>query len=173
MSRYPEAYINYLIEFHGTRDYFECHEMMEEYWKKYKEKHWHTLIQLAVAVYHERQQNFDGSLRLYRKVLASLRTNHEELQRISIDVERLESIVKNQILNILNEGPYTPFNIPITDHDLVSNCVEICQRKNLIWCNIEDLSNMDLIHRHKRRDRTDVIQERLESKKHKQRKRKG
>ncbi|WP_218197281.1 DUF309 domain-containing protein, partial [Pseudomonas sp. 2995-1] len=63
---YPDAYIEYLIEFHGTRDYFECHEIMEEYWKKNKEKHWHTLIQLAVAIYHERQHNYDGSLRLYR-----------------------------------------------------------------------------------------------------------
>ncbi|WP_371919095.1 DUF309 domain-containing protein, partial [Pseudomonas sp. 2822-15] len=48
---------------------------MEEYWKKNKEKHWHTLIQLAVAIYHERQHNYDGSLRLYRKVLSAIRTN--------------------------------------------------------------------------------------------------
>lgn len=31
---YPEAYIEYLAEFHGSRDYFECHELLEEHWKK-------------------------------------------------------------------------------------------------------------------------------------------
>ena len=31
---YPEAYIEYLMYFHGNRDYFECHEVLEEYWKE-------------------------------------------------------------------------------------------------------------------------------------------
>ena len=33
VGEYPEAFISYLIEFHATRDYFECHELLEEYWK--------------------------------------------------------------------------------------------------------------------------------------------
>lgn len=31
---YPEAYVAFLHEFHTTRDYFECHEILEEYWKE-------------------------------------------------------------------------------------------------------------------------------------------
>ncbi len=31
---YPNAYLDYLVYFHGHRDYFECHEVLEEYWKK-------------------------------------------------------------------------------------------------------------------------------------------
>jgi len=30
---YPEPYLEYLIQFHAERDYFECHEILEEYWK--------------------------------------------------------------------------------------------------------------------------------------------
>ena len=35
MTQYPEAYTDYLCYFHGARDYFECHEVMEEYWKEH------------------------------------------------------------------------------------------------------------------------------------------
>ena len=30
---YPTEYIQFLIHFHGDYDYFECHEILEEYWK--------------------------------------------------------------------------------------------------------------------------------------------
>lgn len=57
MPIYSESYIDYLIHFQATRDYFECHEIMEEYWlENDRDKKWLTLIQLAVAVYHERQK---------------------------------------------------------------------------------------------------------------------
>lgn len=32
---YPTAYIKYLFHFHTDRDYFECHELLEEHWKQY------------------------------------------------------------------------------------------------------------------------------------------
>ncbi|MCD2486520.1 DUF309 domain-containing protein, partial [Staphylococcus aureus] len=50
---YPKAYIDYLVEFHATRDYFECHEILEEYWKedppKKRKRYWVGFIELAVA----------------------------------------------------------------------------------------------------------------------------
>ena len=58
---FPQKYIEYLVHFHGDRDYFECHEILEEYWKKIdngnKESIWVGLIQLAVANYHHRRKN--------------------------------------------------------------------------------------------------------------------
>lgn len=51
---YPKAYIDYLVYFHGLRDYFECHEVLEEHWKKddkaERKKYWVGLIQIAVAL---------------------------------------------------------------------------------------------------------------------------
>ncbi len=51
---YPEAYVAFLHEFHTTRDYFECHEILEEYWKEdppeQRKEYWVGLIQLAVLV---------------------------------------------------------------------------------------------------------------------------
>ncbi|MEH7501602.1 DUF309 domain-containing protein, partial [Neobacillus drentensis] len=28
---YPTEYIQFLAHFHGDRDYFECHELLEDY----------------------------------------------------------------------------------------------------------------------------------------------
>lgn len=51
---YPQAYIEYLEYYHGARDYFECHEVLEEYWKENPSSPlsaaWVGLIQLAVAM---------------------------------------------------------------------------------------------------------------------------
>ena len=48
---YPEAYIDFLVHFHGDRDWFECHERLEEYWKEHpddpKSDTWVGLIQVA------------------------------------------------------------------------------------------------------------------------------
>ncbi|MFA9556089.1 DUF309 domain-containing protein [Evansella sp. AB-rgal1] len=173
MNNYPKAYLDYLIQFHGTRDFFECHEIMEEHWKKdgYK-KHWLALIQLAVAIYHERQKNIKGSLRLYRKVLTHLRTDPSAISNLSIDVEALQNMIKMRIRNLLEEGPYEPINLPITDDSLIIRCKELCTDNYVSWCTIEDLDNESLIFRHKLRDRSDVIQERLASLKLKQTERK-
>ncbi|PAD68333.1 hypothetical protein CHH83_14265, partial [Bacillus sp. 7586-K] len=31
---YDQEYIDFLVHFHCDRDYFECHEILEEHWKK-------------------------------------------------------------------------------------------------------------------------------------------
>ena len=45
---YSQAYIDYLVHFHGDRDYFECHELLEEHWKKTKED---TAILFGLALF--------------------------------------------------------------------------------------------------------------------------
>src|SRR5690554_7691695 len=112
MKEYPLAYIEFLVEFHGTRDYFECHEILEDYWKEVdRSQHWPALIQLAVAVYHERQHNKKGSLRLYKKALNHFRTIRVPLKALAIDVDRLKVIVKNRMRNVLEDGSYEPLNL--------------------------------------------------------------
>ncbi|UCZ54708.1 DUF309 domain-containing protein [Bacillus shivajii] len=160
MSYYPKAYIEYLLHFHGTRDYFECHEVMEEYWKEYGGKKWLTLIQLAVAVYHERQNNQKGSLRLYEKTRYQLTNDPKLFESIGIDPKVLAEIVTNRIQRVRVNGPYQPLNIPITDDELIRLCKQQCSQKGYRWCGIENMDNKNLIYKHKLRDRSEVIQER-------------
>ncbi|MDQ0257704.1 putative metal-dependent hydrolase [Evansella vedderi] len=173
MTKYPKAYVDYLIEFHGTRDLFECHEIMEEYWKENGEKQWLVLIQLAVAVYHERQKNFPGSLRLYKKVLNFLKNDKKSFLELGIDSDVLEELVIKRIENMEKGVSYRPFNLPITDQVLLDRCKELCKENGLTWCFEEDIDNESLIFRHKLRDRSDVIKERLDSLQEKKRERKG
>ncbi|WP_252311764.1 hypothetical protein [Sinobaca sp. H24] len=51
---------------------------------------------------------------------------------------------------------------------LVQHCYEECARRRLVWQNKSDMADKELIDRHTRRDRSDVIQEREEQKKRKQ-----
>ena len=73
LLNYPEDYLSFLVHFHGTRDYFECHEILEEYWKetapKERDSHWVGLIQIAVALYHERRGNKQGATRTLTKAI--------------------------------------------------------------------------------------------------------
>ncbi|WP_133174958.1 DUF309 domain-containing protein, partial [Heyndrickxia sporothermodurans] len=89
----PEAYIEYLVHFHGDRDYFECHELLEEHWKltDIKNRHsvWVGLIQLAVSQYHYRRSNIVGAIRLMKKALNNLIENKNILITLKIDVNDL------------------------------------------------------------------------------------
>lgn len=172
MKNYPNPYMEYLVHFHSSRDYFECHEIMEEFWlENNREKKWLLLIQLAVAVYHERQKNINGSLRLYRKVLSYLRANPELLADLGIHGGDLEQQVKLRIKTILNEGNYEPFNLPLIDDMLIKKCRILTKEKGWLWLYEDDASNIELTFRHKRRDRSDVIEARKQSLVYKQKQR--
>ena len=68
MKPYPEAYIDYLLYFHAQRDYFECHEVMEEFWKEHpgdiRSRTYVALIQIAVGMYHIRRGNRNGAVKM-------------------------------------------------------------------------------------------------------------
>ncbi|PYZ94448.1 hypothetical protein CR194_02640 [Salipaludibacillus keqinensis] len=164
MEKYPQPYIEYLVHFHGSRDYFECHEIMEEFWiENNHDVKWLALIQIAVAVYHERQKNIDGGLRLYRKVLSHLRNDRGLLNDLSIHQSDLEQLIKSRIKNMLYEGPYQPLDLPIIDEALIEQCKQLAAKRGWEWssCEIEDTT--ELIYRHKLRDRSEVIQARQHS----------
>ena len=92
---YPEAYIEFLMYFHGNRDYFECHEVLEEYWKEVdpgnRSSHWVGLIQVAVGFYHYRRGNLAGALRTFHKAIKNIESNHNELIRLGIHSRKASS----------------------------------------------------------------------------------
>jgi uncharacterized protein len=161
---YPKAYIDFLIHFHTDRDYFECHEILEEYWKE-DEPHerkqvWVALIQIAVALYHHRRGNWAGAKRMMRKALLLVQQEQEAVERLGLDFSRLVQQLENRINNIKQQVPYQSMNLPIKDITLLQLCKNLCQELHLTWGKESDLSNEYLLHKHKLRDRTDVIKER-------------
>ncbi|MBB5172970.1 DUF309 domain-containing protein [Texcoconibacillus texcoconensis] len=169
MNHYPKPFIEYLTYFHGMRDYFECHEVLEEHWKDVKnqsnrsEDHWVALIQLAVALYHHRQNNYAGAKRLYKNAERLMSDNEQKLQELSINVDELIRRVKAQHQDVTASKAYQPIAIPLEDDDLIDLCKQKCQEEGHSWNENEDHALDDIIYKHKRRDRSDVISERKQA----------
>ena len=164
---YPKEYIDFLVHFHGDRDYFECHEILEEYWKKTDPANKNSilvgLILLAVACYHHRRENFNGAKRTLEKSIAIFKKNDIELQHMGIDPTHLIGALNLKLKDIRLENKYSSFSLPITDQSLLSTCQKMCLQNNLTWCQESDIQNKELIHRHATRDRSEVISERLKA----------
>jgi uncharacterized protein len=164
MTKYPISYIQYLAHFHGDRDYFECHEILEEYWKATdagnKKSIWVALILLAVSNYHHRRKNFSGATRTLIKAMEIFADDKEATSRLGIDPELLSGTLSKRKEDLLNRLPYTSFNLPVCDSELKKLCHEECRKNGFTWGASSDLQNPDLIHRHSTRDRTDVISDR-------------
>src|SRR4051812_25464043 len=135
---FPQEYIEYLVHFHGNRDYFECHEILEDYWKKIdnrnKESIWVGLIQLAVANYHHRRGNFNGASRTLQKSLRILSINKEGLRKLGIEFTLLVKQMNEQLIQIENNQDYQSTILPIYSKSLVEQCVNRSHELNMKWC---------------------------------------
>jgi len=160
---YPQSYIDYLVEFHATRDYFECHEILEEYWKADSEKtyehYWVALIQLAVGQYHERRGNVSGALKMYNSSLDKLQSFKEKELGIDLPKLILQLITHIERCGSL-EHVFSDINLIFTDERLAELCYQEAATRGLVWGESSKLENNELIHRHTLRDRSEVISER-------------
>jgi len=171
---YPKPFLEYLIYFHAERDYFECHEVLEEYWKEQhlQEKHWVALIQLAVGLYHHRRGNFVGALKMLKSSLKQIKKDEITFQKLHIQTEKLIPLMESRIKKVESKTEYTDFNIPLAP-ELEEQCKGICYANKQTWNATSPFDNQFLIHKHTLRNREDVIKEREYQKKQKQQKRGG
>src|SRR4051812_46052991 len=158
---FPQEYIHYLVHFHGDRDYFECHEILEDYWKKVdnrnKESIWVGFIQLAVANYHHRRGNFNGASRTMQKALHIFSINKEELSKLGIEFSPLYKQINEQLSNIEDRRDYRSVTLPLYSKSLVEKCKKCSTELNITWCSESNMNDLQLVHRHINRDRTSVI----------------
>ncbi|WP_096201037.1 DUF309 domain-containing protein [Bacillus sp. FJAT-45350] len=157
---YVKAYIDYLVYFNGYRDYFECHEVLEEQWKEDKEHKWVGLIQLAVGLYHFRRDNTVGALRMLKSSKKLILSYEKEISKLLIDTNQLIKELDEVIVRIETSKPYKDITIPLIDVNLFKKCEILCTENGYSWGNPSNLQEEYLIHKHTKRDRTDVISER-------------
>ncbi len=156
MPYYPNAYIAYLKEFHHTRDYFECHELLEEYWKEHPDSPhrttWVGLIQVAVGSYHHRRGNILGAIKMLSSAVKQLRA--EDLTLLGIDAERFMMLLDSRIVQLRQQPdqPFIDLNIPVQDEQLRPYAKPIPGYAPDAY----------LIDKHTLRDRSDVIAARAE-----------
>jgi len=171
---YPEEFVRYLVHFHGDRDYFECHEILEEYWKEVDARNKNSIlvgwIQLAVCQYHHRRGNYAGALRMMQKALGIFRKELAAIHIFGIDGDMLLSMLQTKEKEIKKHIPYKSMYLPILDPYLKEKCKLVALTEGLPWEKDSNLNHSAIVHKHRVRDRKDVISDRLQSLKNKNRK---
>ncbi|WNB93669.1 DUF309 domain-containing protein [Bacillus sp. NEB1478] len=161
---YPKAWIDYLTFFHTDQDFFECHEVLEEHWKEegMTGNLWPGLIQIAVALYHQRRGNMNGARRMLTSGIKKLSSEKSALNNLGIDSEHLLEKLKNRKKEIEQGLDYKTFILPLTDELLEACCVE-AEKRGKVW-ELNRNPDETIVHKHKLRDRTQVIEERDQQK---------
>lgn len=138
---FDKAFQAYNIQFHVHRDYFECHEIMEDAWKEKptftKQDPEVALIMLATALYHLRRQNTQGATTLFNKTKYLLSLNKHTLN----DYLYVDDLIAT-IETLQHTLVYQPIKLPLKKIHYLPEVI---------------LPTDDIVHKHKRRDRTDVI----------------
>jgi predicted metal-dependent hydrolase len=164
---YPQEYIDFLVHFHCDRDYFECHEILEEYWKKIdpgnKDSIWVGLIQIAVSCYHHRRHNFNGAKKTLEHSIRILTNYMDQTVKLGLNGELLVKMLNKRLEVILKGETYTSFNFPINDQSLIQQCHKFAKEEGFYWGSQSSTASEEIIHRHKLRDRTYVIEERIQA----------
>jgi predicted metal-dependent hydrolase len=160
---YPEEYVKFLAHFHGDRDYFECHELLEEYWKEHPQSPyrvtWVCLIQSAVGMYHYRRGNIAGAAKSLEGSLRRFRP--EELSELGVDAEVWRERLEATVTALRNgDKDYRDIDVPITDERLLARGRYACESMGVPWGAPSRMEEPELIHRHTLRDRSDVIEAR-------------
>jgi uncharacterized protein len=169
-KEYPQEYIHYLAEYFGSRDYFECHELMEEYWKDNPQSPfktcWLVLIRISVCLYHARRGNWTGAVKLMGKAAEEVEV--ELFDKLGLDGAKLKEQLKQTAQEWrLAEVTYADIELPITDAQLREAAEQKCKDLGYTW-GIHGLEAGDnVIHRHRTRDRSEVVRARAESAKRK------
>jgi predicted metal-dependent hydrolase len=166
---YPRAWIDYLIYFHTDQDFFECHEVLEEHWKEegMTGNLWPGLIQIAVGLYHQRRGNMNGAKRMFTSGIEKLATVNAELAVLGIEsVPLFDHLTKRK--SEIDQGlDYQTFILPLTA-DLLKVCQDEAIGMGKVW-GLNTAPDDSIVHKHKLRDRSQVIQEREQQKRTKNR----
>jgi predicted metal-dependent hydrolase len=146
-----------LIHFHATRDYFECHELLEEYWKStgMEEEIWVALIQVAVGVYHARRGNRKGAIKMWQSAIQKLR--HVTTIKTGLSLEELHDAVIHWTARAESNGEFEDPMLPFVDVEFEQDLMQTAKEKGYQWGSPSNSLDKSLIHRHTLRDRTAVI----------------
>lgn len=161
---YPQPYLEYLVQFHAERDYFECHEILEEFWKSApaaeRQAVWVGLIQIAVGLYHQRRGNWRGAGKMLGSALNIIRQHPEDIRRLGLDSAALTQLLEERLEEVRCGAPYRSMTLPIQEEALRRAYEQACALRNVPVTRDSDMSDHYLLNKHMLRDRSDVYAER-------------
>ncbi|QHT64012.1 DUF309 domain-containing protein [Paenibacillus lycopersici] len=121
-----------MVLFNTDRDYFECHEVMEELWlEEGRNLLYQGLLQAAVGLHHWRNENFSGAVKLFKQADSKLVQYPDE--QMGIDLRRLRADVAGSLALLVGEEDrllapaFAPFRLVITDERLMMESEALAQ----------------------------------------------
>lgn len=113
-----EKYFEFIDTFQNQRDFFKCHEILEEIWieetKCETRKHLSiNLLLISVGLYHWRNKNFKGAIQVFENSLNNYDEVSMEMESIGIDSKILKKIVLDIVDNLKNKQDYREVFLPI------------------------------------------------------------
>ncbi|BCU80682.1 hypothetical protein JIR001_04650 [Polycladomyces abyssicola] len=117
-GEYPELYVRFLCLFNLERDYYTCHDVMEELWlEEGRDLFYQGLLQTAVGLHHCRNQNTGGAVKLMTAALNKLVSYPDVF--MGIDVAKLKQDVEaylDQLQDCARQSiPHDDLTIEILD----------------------------------------------------------
>jgi len=115
---YDPLYVAFLAYFNRERDYFECHEVMEQLWlEEGRDPLYQGLLQVAVGLYHHRNGNIDGGVKLLTAAAAKLAGR--ESVTLGIRLDKLLADAERHLAGLVRHAeepyPFRDLDIEIVD----------------------------------------------------------
>ncbi|MEI7027457.1 DUF309 domain-containing protein [Paenibacillus sp. y28] len=120
---YASLYVAFVYYFNEARDYFECHEVLEELWlEEGRPPLLQGLLQVAVGLYHDQNGNRGGALKLMKLALEKLDPYPAAV--LGIDLGRLREEAGGYLKKLISadEQPFECYDLTldVTDPDLAA-----------------------------------------------------
>jgi uncharacterized protein len=116
---YNPLLIAFVYHFNATEDYFECHEVLEELWmEEGRDIFYQGLLQIAVGLYHHRNGNVSGAIKLLSGGIDKL--GREPGRNEGMDIGKLLADSRSCLTRLQQEEnmSFCPFKIRILDKKL-------------------------------------------------------
>lgn len=155
------SFVAFLKQFNETFDYFECHELLEDYWKEVSPRHKNhaltALILLATSMYHWRRGNLNGAIKTMRTSMSRMEVTKDSPFFENLNIQKLTEDMKDALELMTSNQKFQGITIEVTNPILQSLVHDIDIETN------EDLHF--LIHKHMLRDRSEILEQREREKK--------
>jgi predicted metal-dependent hydrolase len=111
---YSYLYLLFLYYFNFKRDYYECHDVMEELWlEEQRDKFLQGMLQIAVGLYHYRWNNVRGSILLFEGAIEKLTPYPDRVRGINLKKIRSEAVDYLHKLRKHEEEPFEFYDLTI------------------------------------------------------------
>ena len=165
-----EILLQFFNELIIKQDYFECHEIMEEAWKDKeiftKEDAEVFFVLIVTGEYHYRRDNITGAATSYKRALKLYDKHHYDVTVFGFSDEFVDML--RERFTALAEIPFKPMQYPLKSwvyeslYELYQDDYESFSAFTLALLDRFE-KDENIIHRHRLRDREDVIEARLEA----------